>query len=109
MSHFISFEPLIVPVSNFCLDAVLLSTRHSRHDPASDSHMLSHGNLQEEQAEKEEEHKCQVSSLVRFPSLILRNSTSEREGSGSGRHMLTSSQTADVTSVMITSIYSIEL
>ena len=33
MSHFISFEPLIVPVSNFCLDAVLLSTRQSCHDP----------------------------------------------------------------------------
>jgi hypothetical protein len=57
--------------------------------------------LQEEQEEEEggeeEKDKCLVSSLVRFPSLILRNSTSEREGSGSGRHMLTSSQTADVT------------
>ena len=45
MSHFLSFEPVIVPVSNFCLDAVLLSTIHSNHDPASDSHTLSHDNL----------------------------------------------------------------
>ena len=28
-----------------CLDAVLLSTRHSNHDPASDSHTLLHDNL----------------------------------------------------------------
>ena len=35
MSHFISFEPLIIPVYApcLCLYAVLLSTRHSNHDP----------------------------------------------------------------------------
>ena len=35
MSHFISFEPLIVLVYApcFCLYAVLLSTRRSYHDP----------------------------------------------------------------------------
>ena len=35
MSHFISFEPLIVPVYApcLCLDAALLSTRRSNHDP----------------------------------------------------------------------------
>jgi|LauGreSuBDMM15SN_2_FD.fasta_scaffold258213_1 hypothetical protein len=43
-----------------CLYAVLLSTRHSRHDLASDSHTLSHGNSQEE-----EDHKDLVSSQVR--------------------------------------------
>ena len=47
MSYFISFEPLIIPVYArcFCLYAVLLLTRHSHHDPASDSHTLSHDNL----------------------------------------------------------------
>jgi hypothetical protein len=61
MSHFISFEPLIIPVSNFCLDAVLLSTIHSNHDPASDSHTLS------QEQEEEEDHKDLISSqqLVR--------------------------------------------
>ena len=35
MSYFISFEPLIIPVYDrcICLFAVLLSTRHSHHDP----------------------------------------------------------------------------
>ena len=45
-----------------CLYAVLLSTRHSRHDLASDSHTLSHDNSQEDQ---EEENKDLVSSQVR--------------------------------------------
>ena len=109
MSYFISFEPLIVRVSMLLPLCRLALDETFSSRPASDSHTLSHENSQEAQEEEEEDHKCQVSSWVRFPSLILRNSTSEREGSGSGRHMLTSSQTADVTSVMITSIYSIEL
>ena len=62
MSHFISFEPLIVPVSMPLCRLALDETFESR--PASDSHMLSHGNLQEDQEEEEEKHKCLGSSQV---------------------------------------------
>ena len=66
MSYFLSFEPLIVPVSihasaSMMSDVeslpsdVLLSTRHSHHDPASDSHTLSHKDSQEEEKEEEKE------------------------------------------------------
>ena len=76
MSHFISCESLIVPVYArcFCLDAVLLSTRHSHHDPASDSHTSRMTTLQEEE-EEEEKYKDLVSSKVRVSSLTLRKTT----------------------------------
>ena len=66
MSHFISFEPLIVPVSmplplcRLALDEAFLSR------PAFDSHTLSHGNSQEDQEEEEKDHKDLVSSQVRL-------------------------------------------
>ena len=57
MPYFLSFEPLIVPVSIHAsasmMSDVLLSTRHSHHDPASDSHTLSQ---EEEQEEEKEEY-----------------------------------------------------
>ena len=67
MSYFISFEPLIVPVYArcFCLYAVLLSTRHSNHDPLLTLTRSRMTTLQEEKEEgEEEEDKCLVSSQV---------------------------------------------
>ena len=65
MSYFISFEPLIVPVYApcSCLYAVLLSTRHSNHDPLLTLTRSRMTTLQEE--------KDLVSSLVRFSFFIL--------------------------------------
>ena len=61
MSYFISFVLLIVPVyaSCLCLYAVLLSTRHSNHDPLLTLTCSRMTTLQEkEEEEEEEDHKC---------------------------------------------------
>jgi hypothetical protein len=72
-SHFISFEPLIVPVSMHLLPLCRLTLDEAfLSRPTSDSHTLSHDNSQEDQ---EEDHKDKdlVSSQVRvssFESLV---------------------------------------
>ena len=73
MSHFLSFEPLIVPVYArcFCLDAVLLSTRHSHHDPASDSHTSRMTTLQEEEEKYKDQVRAQCHPLEALSHLIL--------------------------------------
>jgi len=57
MSHFISFEPLIVPVSMLLPRCRLALDETFESRPASESHTLSHGNSQEAQEEEEEDHK----------------------------------------------------
>ena len=75
MSHFLSFEPLIVPVSVLLPVCRLALDETFYHDPLLTLTRSRMTTLQEDQEEEQgEQHKCLVSSQVRA-SFILRNSS----------------------------------